>query len=101
MTVQKLDGSSQDVFVRLVPVREFPRLLGAMEDEVELAEIFCAQPKGWADSLAPESLEAVVIRGDKLNDDFFSRWAKRRIARQERIMPGITEKRLGIASPTG
>lgn len=92
MTVTKLDGSTETVFVRVLPVRDFPRLLGSLEDEPAMAEVFCDQPSGWAGQLNLESLEAVVLKGEKLNEDFFSRWAQRRLARQERIMPGITDR---------
>lgn len=102
--VRKQDGTtdqiSESVAVQVLPVKKFPTLAGSLEDEYAMAEIFCDKPKGWADDLTNDSLEAIITKGEALNDDFFSRWARRRLARQEKLMPGVTE-RLALASRNG
>jgi hypothetical protein len=98
---EHLDGSSEEVSVRILSVKSFPALMESLEDECAMAEVFCDKPKGWGESLTLPSLEAIVVKGETLNDDFFSRWARRRLARQERLIPGITERRLASASRTG
>jgi hypothetical protein len=98
ITVRKLDGGTESVFVRQVPIQEFQRLLLSMESEPALAEVFTARPQGWADTLVNESIEQVILVGEEINADFFSRWVQRRIARQEKLIPGITEKLAGAVA---
>ena len=63
-----------------------------------MAEMLCGKESGWADRLTNEALEAVIETGEKLNVDFFSRWVRRRLARQEIFVPGITNAALEKAS---
>ena len=98
------DGQTEKVFIRQIPVRLMPQMLAALEDENRLVELFCDRPEGWSDSLKPESFEKVVLQGEALNADFFSRWVQRRLTRQEKVMPGITERiarNAGLPLPTG
>ena len=90
--VRLIGGSCEKVFVRQLPIRLMPEHLARMENEPALVELFCDKPSGWSDTLTPESFEEVVIEGERLNADFFSRWLRRRLDRQERVLPGITEK---------
>ena len=85
-------GGTEKVFLRQLPVRLMPQMLAALEDENRLVELFCDKPEGWSDALTVESFEKVVTEGETLNADFFSRWVQRRLSRQEKVMPGITEK---------
>ena len=95
-------GGTEQVFVRQIPIRLMPQLLAALEDEPRMVELFCDRPEGWSDTLTPEAFEKIVAEGERLNADFFSRWLRRRLDRQERLLPGITEqlaKNAGL--PTG
>ena len=97
-------GGKEKAFIRQLPVRLMPQMLASLEDENRLVELFCDKPEGWSDTLDPESFEKVVTEGERLNADFFSRWVQRRLTRQERVMPGITEKlarSAGLSSPIG
>jgi hypothetical protein len=97
-------GGTEKVFIRQIPIRQMPRMLAALEDENRLVELFCDKPEGWSDTLTVESFEKLVTEGERLNADFFSRWVQRRLTRQEKVMPGITEKlarNAGLPSPTG
>ena len=101
-TATKIDATEEPVQIRQLPVRLLPQLLAALEDEPAMVELFCDKPKGWSDSLAPESFETIVTEGERINADFFSRWAQRRIQRVERLLPGSTAKlvsNLGLPSP--
>jgi hypothetical protein len=100
VSVQKADGSTEEIFVRIVPIKEFPRIMVNLENESALAEIYCNKPAGWSDSLPNESIQTLINLGEKLNDDFFVSWATRRLARLNKAMPGLTE-RLVSNSPTG
>jgi hypothetical protein len=102
LEVQLIGGGTEAVFVRQMPIRQMPQLLAALEDEPRMVELFCDRPEGWSDTLTPESFERLVAEGDRLNAVFFSRWLRRRLDRQERLLPGITEqlaKNAGL--PTG
>ena len=92
LEVNLMAGGTEKVFVRQIPVRLMPEMLANLEDENRLVELFCDRPEGWSDSLAVESFEKVVLEGERLNADFFSRWVQRRLTRQEKVMPGITER---------
>ena len=98
--VTKLDGTVVTVLVRQLPLSDFPTLLARMEDEPSMAELYCGQKAGWAATLTLESLEKVIEAGERLNEDFFARWLARRLKRQERLMPGLTEKLMASAWPT-
>ena len=88
----------ETVRVRQLPIKLYPRMLECVDDEAALVELYCDQPKGWAETLSLDSFEAIVAEADKLNADFFSRWVARRLGRMERVKPGITERMLGAAS---
>lgn len=99
-----ISGQTEKVFVRQIPIRQMPQMLTALEDENRLVELFCDKPEGWSDSLTVESFEKIVTEGERLNADFFSRWVQRRLTRQEKVMPGITEKiarNAGLPLPIG
>ena len=102
--VSLTSGQTEQVFIRQLPIRQMPQMLAALEDENRLVELFCEKPEGWSDGLTVESFEKVVTEGERLNADFFSRWVQRRLTRQEKVMPGITEKlakNAGLPLPTG
>jgi hypothetical protein len=102
--VHLVAGGTEKVFVRQIPVRLMPQMLANLEDENRLVELFCDKPDGWSDSITPESFEKVVFEGERLNADFFSRWVHRRLTRQEKVMPGITERlarNAGLPLPIG
>ncbi|MCL4181228.1 MAG: hypothetical protein KJ072_26225 [Verrucomicrobia bacterium] len=104
LEVNLVAGGTEKVFVRQIPVRLMPQMLAYLENENQLVELFCDRPEGWSDSLAVESFEKVVLEGERLNSDFFSRWVQRRLIRQEKVMPGITERlarNAGLPLPTG
>lgn len=102
LEVQLIGGGTETVFVKQIPIRQMPQLLAALEDEPRMVEIFCDRPEGWSDTLTPESFERLVAEGDRLNAVFFSRWLRRRLDRQERLLPGITEQLARNAGlPTG
>jgi hypothetical protein len=102
LEVQLVGGGTEQVFVRQIPIRLMPQLLATLEDEPRMVELFCDRPEGWSDTLTPEAFERLVAEGERLNADFFSRWLRRRLDRQERLLPGITEQLARNAGlPTG
>jgi len=86
-------GTAEGRFlVQQLPIKKFQELLNAQDDELAMADLFCGQEKGWSEKLTPESLELVILEGERLNSDFFSRWVQRRLARQEKLLPGVTQQ---------
>lgn len=90
MTAQKLDGTSETVKVRQLPVRLLQSYLLKLDDEAAAIELFCDKPEGWADTLTIESCAAIVTKGEELNSESFFAWLQRRVARQERLVPNST-----------
>ncbi|MFM8359022.1 MAG: hypothetical protein ACKOET_10760 [Verrucomicrobiota bacterium] len=102
-TVTLWDGFTEAVFVRMLPVGEYEAYARVLEDEPRAAEMFCAKPKGWGDTLRPDSLGALIEEGQRLNADFFGPWFRRRQARMEWLAPGSVQaavaKALQSSSP--
>lgn len=91
ITVTKLDGTTEVVKVRQLPISLYPALGAVIDDELRMVELFCDRPAGWAETLAIKSYEAVIELGERINEGFFG-WPRRKQARAERVLPGITEK---------
>lgn len=89
---KEINIGGEKVFVRQLPIKDYHKLLACIDDEPKIAELVCDKPQGWGESLAIDQLENVITTSDELNADFFYRWVKRRLARNERIMPGLTDK---------
>ena len=84
--LQFLSGETGEVFVRQLPIKDYPAYLACQQDELRQVELLCGQEKPWAETLTPESHESVITLGDKLNSDFFSRWLERK-KKREAILP--------------
>lgn len=93
----KQDGSSEPVKILQLPIDKYGELLGCIDNEAAMIELFCDRPKGWARTLTLEECERIVIAGEEINSDFFSRWARRRLQRQEKLMPGLADKIANLA----
>jgi hypothetical protein len=97
---QKRDGTSEEIFIRQIGAEECPTYLELQDNELKMVEFVCTKPDGWAKSLAPECHEELIAEVDRINADFFSRWTQRQLRRQERLFPGITEKRMSALLPS-
>jgi hypothetical protein len=95
-TVTLLDGSRETVALRQLPLKEMEALLAAQGDETKLACLYTGRPESWFDGVSPEGQELIVQEGDRLNADFFGRWFRRRLDRQERLIPGSRARLLGV-----
>jgi hypothetical protein len=92
VTVRKLDGTTEEVKILQLPISKFPEMIGAMDDEIAMVELFCGKPKGWAETLQIDDVERVVIEGERVNKGFFERWFRRKVTRAELMYPGSVEK---------
>lgn len=85
LTVTHVDGRTETVKVRKVPIREM-RLLGeAWGKEDKEVAVYTGKTDDWVKTLTDESFEAVVERGKELNFLSFKRWFKR----QERTLEAL------------
>lgn len=89
--VTTVDGKTETVKVRQLPLSAYPAYLACQDDECVQVALLCDREPGWADTLTIESVEAILAKGDEINADFFGRWLRRRAARLDRIQ--------GIVSP--
>ncbi len=71
------DGQTERVQVRQIPISLMGRFSFALNNEAAAIELYCDKADGWADSLAPESVNAVADKGLEINLPFFSAWWKR------------------------
>lgn len=71
----------QEVFLKQLPVRDYPAAFAAYGDEFKLADLYCGQAAGWSATLAPDSFSAVVTEGERVNADFFA-YCERRQSRE-------------------
>jgi hypothetical protein len=92
IVVTRLDGTTESVRLRQITLGECEKLLLVQGDEIALACLYTGKERAWFEALDPVSQEQVVIEGDRINADFFGRWLSRRLARQERIAPGMMAK---------
>ena len=101
-TVTKKDSTTEEIFIRQIGIEDCPAYLELQDNELAMIEFVCSKPSGWAKSLLPSVQEELIAECDRVNSDFFSRWAERQKSRAERLMPGIVEKRINAlsASPT-
>ena len=115
---RKPEWGRQEVFVRQLPIEDYPKLLGLMDDEGAQLELYCLVKgppdstdkthgtdarwvpveKGWAKTLTPAAHDSLMEKAEELNRDFFGRWLRRRMAKMEAIRPGLTEEMVRGAS---
>lgn len=98
VTLNRKDGLTEVLKVRQIPVEEYPGYLKAQEDECAMVDILCGKPSGFFKELTPDSFEQVIIQGEEINKDFFGRWVQRKLARQEKLFPGVTDRILKSAA---
>lgn len=97
VTVTKVDGSTEVVKVRQLPIKDLPRYLVVYEDESGTIGLFCGRGEAWVSDLDPASAELIIQEGEKLNLDFLARHVTRKIARREKLAPGMTDKIIQMA----
>jgi len=78
MLVTLLDGTTQTVSVRYLPVSTYPEFAAALDDETHQVSLFANRDRAWAETLHPASHDEIMRKGHELNLDFFERWVSRR-----------------------
>jgi len=91
LTIGTMDGKTESVSIKQLPVKVYPKLLEILDDEIAMASQYTGKPKEWIETLTPESHQKIIEEGERINWDFFIAWQKRRMERQEKIMPGFQQ----------
>lgn len=91
MEVTFLDGAKETVKVCQLPVSLFQAYLDATDDETKLAQLLTGKDEQWVDFLTPESHAALIEKGEGINGDFFARWLRRRMSRQQKVIGEVPE----------
>lgn len=73
-----LDGTTAEFTVRQLNLGEYQRAMTLIEDEIALTALICGHDKKWADTLAPESYEALFTAAQEVNANGFFAFAARR-----------------------
>ncbi len=90
--VTKIDGSVEDVSVRLISITSYTQMASLMGDEAALVCAVCDRAGEWLDSITPASYEKLVEAFQATNGEYFSRWVERRIKMTQLMAPGLLEK---------
>lgn len=102
MSVSLRDGSAEEVTVRMLPIRDFPRYMELAKHLAQRAELLCGMWAGWADMLTDESLYAITDKGAELNDPRLAVWTERQAmaaeAEARRLMPLLEKTRSAFAN---
>ena len=76
-----LDGTTEDLRVRQLPLGEYEAAFKLLEDEIALTARICGRDRAWADQLAPESYEALRLLAEEVNANGFFAWSARQVER--------------------
>jgi hypothetical protein len=82
--VTRLDGTTQEVTVRALRMRDFPTyfdLRSSPDGFAGLAELLASQPSGWADQLEDASVYRICDVGEELNFSRAVGWKERQLNR--------------------
>lgn len=90
------DGRS--VFIKQLPIKDYPAFLKAQEDEPEQVKMLTGLD---VETIKNADIELIIAEGDRINADFFGRWFQRKLARMDRLMPGTSKRLTSQISPQG
>lgn len=79
------DGSTEEVRVKEIPIRQFETFLIAIEDEAQIISIVTGKDEDWVDNLADESHEALVAAAMDVNFTRVERWLDRKVSRGQQF----------------
>lgn len=89
---QPLLGTIGRVKVRQIPLSRMAHFGNAIvtNNEAAAIELYCGREPYWADTLTPESANAIADKGLELNLNFFSAWYRRQATWKETQTPEAT-----------
>lgn len=110
------DGREEEILVRQLPVREYDRAFGLVEDEIALTALICARDITWIvgklpegeDGMLPESYELLQQTAQEVNAKGFFGYATRRSQKESAFkmqmldaMKDMTPEQLAAAAAAG
>lgn len=81
-----MDGTKEQVRIKLVPVKDYPKYAAVIMDEGKMAEMFCDKPEGWSENLHPGSHADIIEKGEEINLSFFGRYFQRKLELNRRML---------------
>ena len=97
ITVGHLDGTTETVKVRQLPVKDYKRALKSLADETTWLALVVDRNPVWVEGLHPASYRALAEAAEAQNADFFA-WSARQTRRVEMLMPGAMTRAMAEAS---
>lgn len=98
LLVQKIDGTSEDVSVAIVPVSRAGDYIESAGNLSRFVELACNKPAGWADTLSHDSLFEVDAVFRRISDGFIDRYLKRQTEAVGSLMS--LAKKHGASTPS-
>jgi hypothetical protein len=100
LTVTTHDNATDEVFVRLLKIKEFPDYFRMAEDEEALAAFVTGKDDEFIRSLSVDSILGICEAAHDLNFQAACRWANRRANLNEALLP-VAQKGIQIQRTLG
>lgn len=85
--VGHLDGTTEKVKVRQLPVKDYKSALKVLAHEVQFIALVVDRNPVWVEDLHPRSFTRLAEAAEEQNADFFA-WSARQTRRVEMLTPG-------------
>lgn len=82
LNVRLLDGTAAEFKVHQLRLGQYEDAFKLLDDEIALTAFICGHDRAWADTLQPESYEAVYAAAQEVNAKGFFAWSARRKERE-------------------
>ena len=86
-TAKRIDGTTEDVNIRLVPLGLIMRYIELVGDLLPFVELACDKPAGWAAALSDEAVYAIDEQFRGLNDFRCGLWLDRQAKAVTNMQP--------------
>jgi len=80
---QRLDGTTETIELRQLPLARYPAALALRDDEISLTALLAGRDRAWIEQLTPASYEALRAEVQSLNESGFFAYAARQAAREK------------------
>ena len=100
LDLQTAGGAVVQVKARQLPLTDYERALGLVDDEFKFMSFVCGQPPEWSTTLHPDSYETLVAEVTRVNQAFFAYAVRRAQAAMNKVAllpPKMAEKFMGEA----
>jgi len=99
------DGSQEEIVIRQLPLRDYPKAFELLGDEIGLMAFICGKPRAQFEKIAPVCYEDVQAIAREVNEKGFFSYAARRqnevAAQVKNLPPDLLNQALSrFTSPT-